>query len=279
MELAHKIRQAVNQRKIQEIVSNAERFRSDILTFLPDATFAIDTDGKVIVWNRAMERLTGVMAPAMLGKGNYEYAMAIYGERRPILLDLVLTNDPKVRAQYPFIRKDGTILSTEMPIPHLRHGKDAHFWFTASPLYDNHGTIIGAIESIRDMTDRKLAKDSLRREKEFFDAVMDAIPGAFFVLDREGRFIRANRFIVEALDTPAEEIRDTSALVFIVEEDRAGVEAEIARIFATGYGELRARVVGKRKIVRDYVFSARRITLGGEMFLVGTGTDVTGTDR
>ncbi|HET6581234.1 MAG TPA: PAS domain-containing protein, partial [Methanoregula sp.] len=61
-------------------------FHDAIIDFLPDATFVIDLDGRVIAWNNAMEALTGVPAEAMLGKGNYEYALPFYKERRPILI-------------------------------------------------------------------------------------------------------------------------------------------------------------------------------------------------
>ena len=90
----HKIRQAVQQRKAEASIRDHERREADIINFLPDATFAIDTRGVVIAWNRAMEKMTGVPATEILGKGNYEYAIPFYHERRPILIDLVLSEDP-----------------------------------------------------------------------------------------------------------------------------------------------------------------------------------------
>ena len=55
--------------------SRGSRFLSDVIDFLPDATFAIDNQGKVLTWNRAMEKMTGASAADMVGKGNYEYAL------------------------------------------------------------------------------------------------------------------------------------------------------------------------------------------------------------
>ena len=49
----------------------------------------IDGEGHVIAWNRAIEEMTGITAEEMLGKGDYEYAIPFYGERRPFLVDLV----------------------------------------------------------------------------------------------------------------------------------------------------------------------------------------------
>ena len=59
----------------------------DIIEFLPDATFVVDADNKVIAWNRALEEMTGVSKAEMLGKGDLAYAIPFYGERRPILID------------------------------------------------------------------------------------------------------------------------------------------------------------------------------------------------
>ena len=47
---------------------------SDIISFLPEAILAIDLNGKVMIWNQAMEVLTGVLAKDILGKGDYESA-------------------------------------------------------------------------------------------------------------------------------------------------------------------------------------------------------------
>ncbi|MEZ4528269.1 MAG: PAS domain-containing protein [Desulfobacterales bacterium] len=60
--------------KTQELLREKERLLSDIINFLPDAMFVIDTHGKVLAWNRAMETMTGINAEDMLGRGDYEYA-------------------------------------------------------------------------------------------------------------------------------------------------------------------------------------------------------------
>jgi len=160
-ELAHKIRQAVQQRRAEANVRYHERREAEILNFLPDATFAIDTNGIVIAWNRAMEQMTGVAASGILGEGNYEYALPFYHERRPILIDLVLNENPAATARYPNLRRDGRVLLAEIFIPYLKNGEGALLWFTASPLYDDRNMVIGAIESIRDITDKKKVQEEL----------------------------------------------------------------------------------------------------------------------
>jgi len=62
---------------------------TEIIDFLPDATFVIDNSGVVVAWNRAIEKMTGVTAAEIVGKGDFAYAVPFYGKQRPILIDLV----------------------------------------------------------------------------------------------------------------------------------------------------------------------------------------------
>ena len=77
--------------------SKDSRFLSEVIDFLPDAILAINIYGKVITWNKAMEKMTGASAADMIGKGDYEYALPFYGIRRPILVDLVLMHQDELK--------------------------------------------------------------------------------------------------------------------------------------------------------------------------------------
>jgi PAS domain S-box-containing protein len=164
-ELAHKMRQAVKRKQAEHSLHDSERRLSDIIDFLPDATFAIDRSGHVIAWNRAMKEMTGVPAQEMLGKGEYCYAIPFYGKRRPILIDLVFSPHDEVRQSYSFVRADGDILSAET-INAAPDGRQCVLSGKAAPLTDSHGSIVGAIESIRDITDLKKTEEELRRGEE-----------------------------------------------------------------------------------------------------------------
>lgn len=136
----------------------------EILDFLPDATFIIDKEGKTLAWNQAMEELTGVEAKKILGKTNFEYSIPFYGERRPILIDLALQSRSDIEKKYnSFNRTNGT-LTSEVFVPHLKQG--AYLWAKARPLYDTEGTIVGAIETIRDITDKKIAEEKIKKSQE-----------------------------------------------------------------------------------------------------------------
>jgi PAS domain S-box-containing protein len=155
-------RDTTDKKVAEEALRDSERQLADIINFIPDATFAINREGKIIAWNRAIEEMTGVSARDILGKGNHEYGIPFYGERRPILIDLVLKEDEEIKKKYPLIEKKGDKFISEIFIQRLYGGKGAHLWFIVSPLYDMSGEVIGAIESIRNVSDRKRAEESLR---------------------------------------------------------------------------------------------------------------------
>ena len=167
------LRNITERKRAEEALKESECRMEDIISFLPDATLVIDKNGTVLAWNRAMEAMTGVPAEQMIGKGDYEYTLPFYHERRPITVDLVLHHDPAIVAKYPVMKKEGNTLFSEIFIPHLNKGRGAHLWFMASPLYDADGNLAGAIESIRDITDRKHAEQALHESEERYHNVVE----------------------------------------------------------------------------------------------------------
>ncbi len=159
-------------------ILESERRLSDIINFLPDATLVIDRDNRVIAWNRAIEEMTGIPAADMLGRSDYEYALPFYGARRPILIDLVLLPRKDFeKREYAKIARSGETLSGETYTPGLKGGA-RYLYATATPLHDGSGNIVGAIETIRDITERKHAEEELRKAKEAADAA-NAAKSAF----------------------------------------------------------------------------------------------------
>ena len=138
-----------------------------IVEFLPDATFVIDRQRKVVAWNRAIEEMTGTGKGDILGKGDHSYAIPFYGEARPLLIDLVLSRNEEYEKKYEYCADPKVRPSMPKPsFPCSTGEKGAYLWITASPLYGGDGNLIGAIESIRDVTDHKMLEDALRTNAE-----------------------------------------------------------------------------------------------------------------
>lgn len=179
------------RQRAEASVSIAHQRLMNIIEFLPDATFVIDQNKKVIAWNRACEIMTGLQKDAVLGLGDYAYAEPFFGERRPVLIDMLDHSSPEEEAKYKYVKRTDDILFAEFFIPHMRDGRGAHLWGIAAPLFDRDGQRSGAIEVIRDVTEQKLVEyalhESERKYRTLFETSGDAI-----LLMRDDRFIDCN---------------------------------------------------------------------------------------
>lgn len=156
-----------------------------VIQGVPAAVFVIDADHVVRYWNRACESITCIPADQVLG--TRDGWRAFYPTPRPLLADVVIDagREQLVTAFYsgkyrPAAYVDGAY-EVEDFFPHLHGG--AWLLFTAAPLRDENGDIIGAIEVLQDVTEKKRAEfariDSERRLAE----IIQGSPVPTFVID------------------------------------------------------------------------------------------------
>jgi len=266
----------ITDRKQVELGLQESRQRlEDIIEFLPDATFVIDLAGTVIAWNQAMEAMTGIRASDIVGKGDYEYALPFYGERRPLLLDLALKPDAEMEKNYASIKREGNALITHVHFPALI-GREAYLWGKATPLYDLDGTVAGAIESIRDITEQKKVEAALRESETKFKGLAERSRDIIFVTDSEGVLIYVSPFVKKMLGFTPDEFSGKPFSQFLIPSEVPQAMSRFNEVLKyhhniedlsvklkgkTGkiiYGEVRAspvilnnRAVGTQGIIRD----------------------------
>lgn len=160
-------------KKAEIAVREDQRLFYSIIEFLPDPTFVIDIHGKVLAWNRALVELTHISKEEIIGKGDYEYAVPFYGSRRPMLIDYILKKIDQPALHYPNYHLDGDSISAEVYLSSLRE-EGIHLWAKATTLKNVSGELIGAVETIRDITELKKSQ-----EKVEFLGTHDPITGLF----------------------------------------------------------------------------------------------------
>jgi PAS domain S-box-containing protein len=259
------IRDITDGKRAEEAVKETRQLFFDIIDFLPDATFAIDRRGIVIAWNKAMEEMTGFKAERMLGKGNHEYAIPIYGKRMPVLIDLVLNPGRKKRPTYDLLHQDQESLLIAEAWVVLR-GKKVYLWGKASPLYDSKGEVVGAIESLRDITDRKRYEDSIRKREAELEAKtreLEEMNSALRVLlkqrenDRKGfeEDILAN---IKTIVFPRiEKLKaqlpagKSPGYIHLLEADLRKIVSPFVRTLSTAYSSLTNREIQIANLIRE----------------------------
>ena len=226
-------------RRMEAALTETERRLADIIDFLPDATFAIDLSGKVIAWNRTMEEMTGIKAEYMLGKSNYEYSLPFYGTSRPMLIDLVLGSAAEIEKKYNFIKREGSVLLAEVNNVPVK-GEYRALWGKAGLLYDSHGNVAGAIESIRDITDRTRAEESLQKAHDELEIGVRERTAELMhvnkVLQREiSERKRAEAVLKESEEKYNQFFKTSRDCVFITSKDGRLVDLNDAAVELFGY--------------------------------------------
>jgi PAS domain S-box-containing protein len=208
------------RKEAEEELKHANRQILDIIEFLPDATYVIDQDHRVIAWNRLMETVSGVPKAEMLGKGDHEYAIPFYQERRPMMADIVMERNARYEQSYDVSSFDGEIFSAETWAPLAYGGKGGYFMGVATPLRDKQGKIVGAIQSIRDITERKHAEEALQETSQYLENLINHANAPIVVWGPDYRITRFNRAFEHLTGLSMEEVSGKTVEILIPVEYR-----------------------------------------------------------
>lgn len=186
-----------------------------------------------------MEEMTGIKTEYMLGKSNYEYSLPFYGTSRPMLIDLVLGSAAEIEKKYNFIKREGSVLLAEVNNVPVK-GEYRALWGKAGLLYDSHGNVAGAIESIRDITDRTRAEESLQKAHDELEIGVRERTAELMhvnkVLQREiSERKRAEAVLKESEEKYNQFFKTSRDCVFITSKDGRLVDLNDAAVELFGY--------------------------------------------
>lgn len=141
-------------------------FVGQLMESLSVPVFVLDTGARVTIWNRACEGLTGVPACEVLG--TRDHWRSFYDVERPTLADLVLKGrgDPVApRPRHPIAAagRCPSALSIESWCDMPRAGRRRYLAADASPIFDAGGKLSAVVETLRDLTDEKMAQIALEQ--------------------------------------------------------------------------------------------------------------------
>lgn len=148
----------------------------------PVATIVIDAAHRVTHWNRACAVLTRVPAEEIIG--TRQQWRAFYPTARPIMADLIVDRamDAVVDEFYHGKFRHSELIQgayeAEDFFPAFGEG-GRWLFFTAAPICNEAGEIVGAIETLQDVTDRRRAEEALRASEERYRQLSrtDALTG------------------------------------------------------------------------------------------------------
>ena len=234
--------QLAKARAVEQALLDARQQLNDIIDFFPDAVFVIDRNKRVTIWNRAIEKMSGVPKEEMLGKGDHEYSIPFYGQRRTQLLDLLDLDDAELAAKYSNIRRVGEVLDAETFCPALHDGKGAYVWATGVPLYNAAGERIGAIEAIRDISDRKQSELFLKKLTHGIENSASAV----VITDTQGVIEYVNKQFIQLTGFSLEEAVGKNPRILKSEATPPEVFVDLWKTILSGR-EWRGELLNRRK--------------------------------
>ncbi|MFH1080384.1 MAG: ATP-binding protein [Pseudomonadota bacterium] len=151
----------------QELRESGQRLYS-ILQGSPIATFVLGKDHRVIYWNRAIEVLSKIKADDVIGTNNHW--KAFYNTQRPCMADLLVDEALDTISQWYSGACTRSRLIAEayegMDFFPVLGEKGKWLRFTAAVIRDSSGYLIGAVETLEDITEQKQAEEELNKIKK-----------------------------------------------------------------------------------------------------------------
>jgi len=168
-------------------------FTREMVQQLVVPTFVLDAEHRVVVWNTACERLTGMSAQEILGRS--DHWRAFYGIDRPCLADLMIDSRlDELDHYYPIHHRAIDVafgVHTEnwcvMPL----RGTQLYLEIDAGPIHDADGRLVAVVETLRDMTLRESMESRLR-------TMFESSPDPVWIIEDE-RFVECNDAAVSML--------------------------------------------------------------------------------
>jgi two-component system sensor histidine kinase/response regulator len=222
-----------DRKKAEAALRESERRLGDIIEFLPIATMVVDSHGIVRAWNREMEKITGVKGADMVGKGDHEYALPFYGERRPILIDLVFASEEGLPEEHRHVQREAGLLTAESFIPKLGENGIILVGY-ASALRNPDGKLIGAIESIRDVTEIRRVETELKEAEEKYRTILETMDSGYYEVDLQGNMLFANRALRELLGRRVQEVQGTNFRSYMEPAEAKRVWRIFRTVYKTG---------------------------------------------
>jgi len=202
------------------------------------------------------------------------YPKEDFDSRRRKWCDLILEEDfPAVKDRFLEGLKGAGTYTREYRI-RKKSGEIIWVQVQGQIFRDAAGKIEHVSGVIFDITERKLAEDELRKERDLSMSIMESLPGVFYLFDEQGRLTRWNKNLEEMSQYSALEISEMHPRNFFAGQDQVRIQEAMQTAFATGETSVEADLVSKDGSKNPYFFTGRRVIIEGKPFLVGMGVDI-----
>jgi two-component system, cell cycle sensor histidine kinase and response regulator CckA len=257
-------RDVTEQRKAEEDLKKERDFVSAVLDTVGSMVVVLDRDGRVVRFNRTCEVVSGYTFEEVRGRFVWDFLIPpeqVEGVKK-VFSTLTGGMFPNKYENY-WVAKDGQ--------------RKLISW-SNTVLLAADGSVEYVIPTGIDITEHRRAEGALLDEKKFSDAVIDSLPGLFYIVDEAGQVIRWNKNLQEVTGYSPEELTNRKALDFF-QEDRELVRGKIQEVFQSGSASVEAKLVSKSGVSISFMLTGFRMIMNDKPYLVAVGIDISERKR
>ncbi|MBU5637515.1 PAS domain S-box protein [Geomonas sp. Red69] len=194
-------------KKAEADLQSQKEFAESLVLNMTQPTFVLDCEHRVIMWNRALETLTGIKPGEVLG--SHHLGKIFYEADRPVLADLVLDGNPDEAVKYYSNYRKSSLIEGGVQAEGWYEdpdGKGHYITLNAAQIRDRQGRVVGAIQSLEDITERKQAEDAHEKTRRQLQLILDAAGEGINGVDMQGRITFVNPAAAQMVGWTQEEL-------------------------------------------------------------------------
>ena len=219
-------RDVTTHKWVEEVTEQLRRRNELILEAAGEGIYGLDTEGKTTFVNPAAARMLGYRPEDLIGQLHHELVHHSRADGRVY---------PQSQCPIYAAFKDGTVHTSVDNEVFWRHdGTSFPVEYTSTPIIDK-GTIVGAVVTFRDITERKRLEEALRTSEEGYRSVFESAANMIVSIDRGGTIIDCNTRSEEMLGYKASEIVGKNLLALIHPDDREKAQVSLSDVLYKGF--------------------------------------------
>ena len=206
------VKAAKRKRGISDTSKESAHLLHSIIQGFSIPAFVIGVNHKILYWNRALERLTNIPMSEVVDTN--QHWRAFYASERPCMADLLVDGaENRIPKWYAGKYRKSDLLEEAYEatdfFPDLGE-KGRWLRFTAALIRQANGNIVGAIETLEDITERMTAELTRRESEQQVFSIIEGSPIPTFVIGLDHNVIYWNRALEKLSKIPAKDMIGTN---------------------------------------------------------------------
>ena len=287
-----------SNKKAEDALLACEQKSNTILEQIEDGYYEVDLNGRITFFNSALTRILGYPSDELRGKSYRDLKGSKYAREIFAIFNRVYRSGKPLKSEeVEVVRKDGSKRTIQLSVSLMRDNNEAPVGFRGivrditdiresqfevlqlkdhleKLVHERTEKLRKANRSLKkEIEVRKLAEEKLRKETQFAEDVIEAIPSIFYVFDKNLRLVKWNKYFEQVLGYSPQELAGFYALDFYRKEDAKSIMEKMQEAFTVGRASTYSTGLTKDGLGIPFFLTGVRTVINDDYYMVGVGID------